>query len=412
VSSYNFESARLHLASMLYARAAFILTDEPGLTSRPLINSIPGETSEPEMVFQGNLDQNLHLHITPTGNTATFLKWETSGYVKGEVPGSTVFISADDTTVAVGSSTGAYTFQIDLVQNGTDHIIDITGKNSSASSVYSYVVEPTQVKLNIDSNGDGSTDRTTVINGSTVSDTIAPITVANVTGPAGTNGWYLGNTSVALSATDNAGGVGVDKTYYSLDGGVQQVYINPIAVTAEGTHTLMYYSVDFFGNTEAIKTQTIKIDLTAPEAVVSASLSLKDVQVVGTDAQGAVTVTKDANNVYILTDQAGHTTKLTFSKTFNGKIVTLARMTSIKYDSTATTTLPSSFGYAWDTTQILVSQTVVADNQFAVQAIYDKVKNKTGILVLKKNVPFQTFSVNGLAVVKLSTNTGTVSYSW
>ena len=70
---------------------------------------------------------------------------------------------------------------------------------------------------------------------------------------------------MTLSASDNAGGSGVDQTEYSVDGGAFQPYSDPFTVTGEGQHEVSYRSTDVEGNTEATKSLDLKIDSTAPE---------------------------------------------------------------------------------------------------------------------------------------------------
>jgi len=38
--------------------------------------------------------------------------------------------------------------------------------------------------------------------------------------------------------------------------------------------------------------------------------------------------------------------------------------------------------------------------------------HKTTTIVLKKNVPIQTTTITGLAVIKLTTSKGAINYSW
>lgn len=45
--------------------------------------------------------------------------------------------------------------------------------------------------------------------------------------------------------------------------------MSPLEITADGIHTVEYFSTDWFGNKEATSTLTIKIDKTVPEVVVS-----------------------------------------------------------------------------------------------------------------------------------------------
>jgi hypothetical protein len=135
----------------------------------------------------------------------------------------------------------------------------------------------------------------------------------------------------------------------------------------------------------------------------------------GTDNFGATTVTKDTSGNVTIADQAGHTTKLFFTKTFSGKILTYAKLTGVQYDTAPKITLPSSsFLYVWDTRAPIVplSQTIAVDGTYLLQASYYKKTNKTIIIVLKKNLPVQTTTFTGLRVVKLTTNKGVVVYSW
>jgi hypothetical protein len=76
-------------------------------------------------------------------------------------------------------------------------------------------------------------------------DTTAPVTTANVQSS------YVSLAAIALTATD--AGSGVAATYYRLDGGAQVAGAS-IAVSALGSHTLEYWSVDKAGNVEARKT--------------------------------------------------------------------------------------------------------------------------------------------------------------
>lgn len=98
-----------------------------------------------------------------------------------------------------------------------------------------------------------------------VPDSIPPQTSARATGTPGNAGWYKSIVSVVLMATDS-GGSGVRSTYFNLDGSGWRPYWSPVAVNEEGNHTLLYYSADNAGNTEATRSMTLKIDLTAPSS--------------------------------------------------------------------------------------------------------------------------------------------------
>ncbi len=93
-------------------------------------------------------------------------------------------------------------------------------------------------------------------------DSTPPVTTASVAGPLGNGGWYTGPATVTLNATDS--GSGVAATYYSVDGGPAQTYGVPFTISANGTHSVDYYSVDNAGNVETTQTSTVKIDSTPP----------------------------------------------------------------------------------------------------------------------------------------------------
>ena len=194
---------------------------------------------------------------------------------------------------------------------------------------------------------------------------------------------------------------------------VATIIIDPNTSPTQGA-TL---SVDFNGDGTVDRTLQAKQgnivlpDITPPEAVITVSTTTKDILVLGIDDTSPTTTIAKTATTTTITDQSGNKTTLFFQKTFNGNILTYAKLTGISY-GTSTTPLPSSFLYVWDATKTLISQTVVANSQFAIEALYDKKKDKTTIIVFKKNVLTQTTTLTGLRLIKLTTNKGVVSYSW
>ena len=264
--------------------------------------------------------------------------------------------------------------------------------------------------LTVDFQNDGINDLVLEpkINDVVVPDITPPVTSASLSGTLGENGWYLSDVAVTLDAVDDESGV--QNTYFALDGAATSTGTS-LTISTEGLHALRYYSTDNAGNIEEATSTVIKVDKTAPEATLGANATSKDLLITGSDALSSTTVTTVSTST-VITDKAGHATTLAFKKTYTGKYLSYARLSSIRYGIEAPVPLPTSFAYIWDTAGTLVSQTLVVDNQFVVQALYDKKKNKTTLVVLKKNVPIQTSTVMGLAIVKLSTNKGQVSYGW
>ncbi|GIE78528.1 hypothetical protein Aph02nite_44780 [Actinoplanes philippinensis] len=95
-------------------------------------------------------------------------------------------------------------------------------------------------------------------------DTTAPVTSAKASGTP-VEGWYPGNVTVTLTATDGTGGSGVAGTEYQLDGATTwTAYTTGVAVSGDGAHEVRFRSTDTAGNVEQTKSITIKIDGTAP----------------------------------------------------------------------------------------------------------------------------------------------------
>jgi hypothetical protein len=118
-------------------------------------------------------------------------------------------------------------------------------------------------------------------------DATSPVTTAGGLQSAATSGWTNTAQTVILQATD--GGSGVAATYYTVDGGAQQTYSAPFAVSGAASHTVVYWSADSAvtgGNTEAMHTGYVNIDAAAPTvgAAVAATWSNVPVTVTLTPA--------------------------------------------------------------------------------------------------------------------------------
>jgi outer membrane protein assembly factor BamB len=100
-------------------------------------------------------------------------------------------------------------------------------------------------------------------------DPTAPVTQASVFGTAGTNGWYRTAAQVSLDATDTFSGL--FGTFYRIDGGAVQTYVNPFLISAAGSHTIEYWSTDNVNNMEPPHSLVIKIDTVVPIVTAAAS---------------------------------------------------------------------------------------------------------------------------------------------
>ncbi|MFN2489221.1 MAG: OmpL47-type beta-barrel domain-containing protein [Actinomycetota bacterium] len=111
---------------------------------------------------------------------------------------------------------------------------------------------------------DAGNPKTTTVDGVRI-DRNAPTTSADVAAPLA-SGWYAGDVRVSLSAVDVLSGI--DKTYYSIDGGNAELYSGPFHHALRGEHTIAFWSVDKAGNVEDKDAPghsiTLKIDGIAP----------------------------------------------------------------------------------------------------------------------------------------------------
>ena len=90
-------------------------------------------------------------------------------------------------------------------------------------------------------------------------DTTPPTTT--ISGVQG--GWDKGDVTFGLAASDSGSPSGIS-TYYGLNTPAVTYYTGPVTVSAPGTTTVSYYSVDAAGNVGATQSATVRIDKVAP----------------------------------------------------------------------------------------------------------------------------------------------------
>ncbi|MBE2317691.1 PKD domain-containing protein [Solirubrobacter sp. CPCC 204708] len=101
-------------------------------------------------------------------------------------------------------------------------------------------------------------------------DLAPPVSSHTVPAADGLEGWHRTPVNVTVSAADDGECVsGIDTTEYRVGGGAFAAYTAPIALTADGTHTVEYRSTDKAGNAETAKSVTVKLDATAPATTAS-----------------------------------------------------------------------------------------------------------------------------------------------
>lgn len=73
---------------------------------------------------------------------------------------------------------------------------------------------------------------------------------------------HASDVSVSITATDPSPGSGVSAIFFDIDGGPQQVYSGPFAVTGDGVHAVTFFAVDKACNSES--PQTLRFEIRRP----------------------------------------------------------------------------------------------------------------------------------------------------
>lgn len=287
-----------------------------------------------------------------------------------------------------GYAEGSYTLELEEVKttiDGEEVIAHTVFENlpTTADTAVTLDIPETgltdMTALEADIDGDGINDYAVapVLNGTATLDVIAPTTEVSLAGTQGTNAWYVSDVAVTLTAVDDDGGSGVEKTEYSLDNETTwNTYIEPFGVSEENITDIQYFSIDKQGNREETKTMVVKIDKTAPEANIRFNPSEQKLDIIGKDTLSqsvSVATTEASVNQFpeavsgkikswfsnwlrkekkilvttTLTDEAGHKTEIVFAKKKDKKRRIDLALQSISYDG-AQTLLPNTLlQYKW-----------------------------------------------------------------
>lgn len=143
------------------------------------------------------------------------------------------------------------------------------------SSTFSWIAGTTTTPSTTLTAADGAGNTTTTAPLTLRLDNTAPTSAASPAPGPNAAGWNNTPVSVALGSADNAGGSGVAAIRFTTDGSnpatspTAVVYSSPIAIAS--TTTIRFSAIDNVGNTEVAKTQTVRIDSTAPSSALTLS---------------------------------------------------------------------------------------------------------------------------------------------
>ena len=193
--------------------------------------------------------------LTLSAGANAYTVGQTAYYRTGAAGSFAVTASSDDPESGVAS----YSFP----SLGTGW----SGSQSGATETYSFnaaadPVEPNNVAA---TNGAGLTSNPTSF--TVTADSTAPTT--SIACSDGCGGWHT-PAPVTITLTPSDSGSGVAQTIYTTDGSdpttspTAQVYAAPFTIGA--TTTVKFFSTDRVGNAEAVGSQTVDVDTTAPSA--------------------------------------------------------------------------------------------------------------------------------------------------
>ncbi len=227
--------------------------------------------------------------------------------------------------------------------------------------------------------------------------------------------WHDEDVTITLTPSDT--GVGVDFTWYRIDGGDWQTGTT-IDVTGDGSHTVDYGSTDLVGNNESANQIIVLIDTTAPELKVY--YQNKKIKFEGSDnldsAPDFALLSKfGKNRVYKITDHAGNTAtvKLRYNKqSIAGWKIKTVRLKWISYndgpqqsfaDGTFRVQFKKSGGSIKTLKQYISGGTFWLDGKYRQSLAVTKMKIFDGTLTVDIHA--------GLKVGEMLTNAGMVDYN-
>jgi LmbE family N-acetylglucosaminyl deacetylase len=152
----------------------------------------------------------------------------------------------------------------------------------------------------LDGAGNPSSTGTSTVRIDTQGPTVTPAGLQSDT----SSGWRSTDQVVSLVTRD--AGSGAAATYYTLDGGAQQIYSTPFAVSGSGQHAVDYWAADVLGNVTARHTSYVNIDETKPQPVAPFQARVR--------RGGIVTLRFRVNDGWPKTGTATVTLKITASK--------------------------------------------------------------------------------------------------
>lgn len=362
------------------------------------------------------------LVISVTDALGNITQVTANGDVQTDIPGSNLEILSDhkflflpegqDYSIKVeGTDIGSFTLVTDEIVN--DQITQrevFADVPVSASLKGSFDINRSQLEL--DSNGDGIIEQILQpyeLGQDQLNDSIAPISQAILNGIEGEPHYFRSNVNLTLSAADDLSGVLNIK--YILNSGELINYTGPVSITSEGSHVLNYFSVDRAGNVESAKTIELTIDKNPPEIAIQFNPAIQDLEFTGTDNLSESISIQDQDDLVVLKDQAGNTSKLVL-KEKDRKHKLKAEIKQLLYNGVEADISKNKLVFNWkyqnNSLKSLV-QHVKSKREFNIQAEYNGIKTE---IKGKESTGAVNQNFNNLVLLKLKTLSGDFTWTY
>jgi peptidoglycan/xylan/chitin deacetylase (PgdA/CDA1 family) len=221
------------------------------------------------------------------GDLQTFISWVQNAGQSGDAPAGTVFQTMGATATGADTTAPATTISCNgapcqsSAYSGTVAVTLAAADLGSGVASTHYTLDgttPTQASPTYtgqfpltatttveyrswDYTGNAEAAHSQTVTVQEPADSTPPVTTISCNGGSCQSGPYYKPVTVTLSATDNPGGWGVDKTYYTTDGSTpttsSSVYTGPF--TVHGPVTVNFFSTDLAGNAEQVNTQQVNV---------------------------------------------------------------------------------------------------------------------------------------------------------
>jgi len=222
-------------------------------------------TPDGSLLFVANSDSNNVSAINMTTNTAMY------SVNTGTGP-TCVAISPDGWYAYVGNA-GSRNISIMQISDKTIRV-SLSAKNASMIAVSSdgkvlYVVTAPDGRITVMNSATGETEGAInvrpadmgamLVNSSALVDTTPPITTLKLIGINDSNGNFIKEVTISLTAHDYPSGTEIDNIQYSLDGMTWMPYTGNITLKNARNIAVYYHAIDKAGNVEIIRSHSINI---------------------------------------------------------------------------------------------------------------------------------------------------------